>query len=253
MRRIAVILNKGGVAKTTTAVNLAHGLSLENKKVLLIDTDDQGQCSQLLKTFPEKGLADVLDEQQPLDPLQVCVEARKNLYLLRGGEELVLTKKMLSTKEMRTELALVDALAHLEGEFDYIILDTSPSFDSLSLNVLFYCEEVLTPVSLESLSLDSLASFRKRLIKIGKYNQDLKHRYLLPTFQDGRVKKSTEILSILEKHFPEILCHPIKYNARLSESSAHGKTIFEFASHSAGAKGYKQLVQRIIKDERNNP
>lgn len=252
MRRIAVILNKGGVAKTTTAVNLAHGLSLENRRVLLVDTDDQGQCSKLLNIFPEKGLVDVLDEEHPIDPLEACVEARKNLYLLGGGEELALTKKMLSMKEMRTELTLLNALVNLEGEFDYVILDTSPSFDSLSLNVLFYCEEVLTPVSLESLSLDSLASFRKRLIKISKYNKDLKHRYLLPTFQDGRVKKSQEILSILEKHFSDILCHPIKYNAKLSESTAHGKTIFEFANDSIGAQGYKQLVKRIIKDERNN-
>jgi len=250
MRKIAVILNKGGVGKTTTAVNLAHGLSLQNKKVLLVDTDDQGQCCKLLNAFPKYGLANVLDDDSPIDPLKASEEVRKNLSLLRGGEELAIVKKMLSMKEMRSELSLLDVLANIEGKFDYVVLDTSPSFDSLSLNVLFYCEEVLTPVSLESLSLDSLASFGRRVISVSKYNTKLKHKYLVPTFQDGRVKKSKEVLAILEKHFSDVICDPINYSAKVSESAGHGKTIFEFAHNSTGAEDYKKLVKRIVRDER---
>lgn len=250
MRKIAIMLNKGGVGKTTTAVNLAYGLSQKGRKVLLVDTDDQGQCSTILGIKPEYSLANILHETSPTDPIKALKEVSKGLYLIGGGEGLAVSKKMLSLKEMRSELTLLDAMVSLEGEFDYVILDTSPSFDSLSLNVLFYCDEVLTPVSLESLSLDSLASFRKRLLSVKKYNQNLKHSYLLPTFQDGRVKKSAEILDILKKHFSDILCDPISYSSKLSESAGHSKTIFKYNNNSIGAKDYARLIEKVIIDER---
>jgi len=104
-------------------------------------------------------------------------------------------------------------------------------------------------VSLEVLSLNSLADFIKSLEAIRVNNKELIHRYVLPTFHDRRVKKSTEILAQLKKHFPDTLCDPIKYNVKISEGAGFGQTIFEFAPTSTGAKDYLTLVNRIINDE----
>jgi chromosome partitioning protein len=246
MRRIAVSLSKGGVAKSTSAVSIAHGLSLKGKKVLLIDTDDQGQDAFLLGTKPKLGLADVI-----CDGVAVATamhEARSNLWVLSGGKALAGVKREIGKKEFGAEQTLSETLSGIEGQFDFVILDTSPSWDTLTINALFYASEIITPVSLEILTLNSLIEFSSRLIAVQKHNKSLSHKYILPTFLDGRVKKSKEILKQLEKHYPEKVCEPIKYSVRISESAGFGQTIYEYAPTSSGAKDYEKIVQRILKD-----
>lgn len=248
MRKIAISLSKGGVSKSTSSVSIAHGLALSGKRTLLIDTDDQGQDSFLLGVNPPKGLADVLNEELSVE--DALFEARPNLWILAGGKSLAGTKRFIGRKDYGAEQTLSEALKSLEGKFDYVIIDTSPSWDSLTINSLFYAHEVLTPVSLEVLTINSLVEFVKSLDSVKRFNKDLNHCYVLPTFLDGRVKKSTEILSQLKKYFPVQLCEPIKYNVRISECAGFGQTIFEFAPNSPGAEGYQKIVQRIINDEK---
>jgi chromosome partitioning protein len=246
MRKIAISLSKGGVAKSSTAVAVAHGLSLHKKKVLLIDTDDQGQDAFLLGVKPPFGLSEVLNEDKPAQ--EAIFEARPGLWILAGGKSLSGVKRSIGRKDFGAEQTLADALKPIEGRFDFVIIDTSPSWDTLTINSLFYVQEVLTPVSLEVLTINSLAEFVKSLEAVKRFNKQLSHKYVLPTFHDGRVKKSTEILDQLKKHFPEQLCESIRYNVRLSECAGFGKTIFEFAPTSPGAKDYNKLIQRILKD-----
>jgi len=252
MRKICVYLSKGGVGKSTTSVSLAHGLALRGKKVLLVDTDDQGldpgQDAFLLGVKPDHGLSDLINGNCSAD--EAIFEARKNLYLLAGGKSLSAVKREIGRKDFGAEKTLQEALAPYENKFDYVILDTSPAWDSLTINAMFYSQEILTPVSLEAMSINSLLGFNDRVASVQKYNEKLSHRYVLPTFQDNRVKKSSEILSQLKKHFSSQICFPIKYNVRLSEAPGFGQTIFEFAPESPGAKGYKKVIQRILKDDK---
>lgn len=246
MRKIAISLSKGGVAKSSTAVAVAHGLSLQKKAVLLIDTDDQGQDAFLLGVKPPLGLADVISDDKPAQ--DAMFEARPGLWLLAGGKSLAGVKRTIGRKDFGAEQTLAEALLPLEGKFDFVIIDTSPSWDTLTINTLFYAQEVLTPVSLEVLTINSLAEFVKSLEAVKRFNKHLSHKYVLPTFHDGRVKKSIEILDQLKKHFPEQLCESIRYNVRISESAGFGKTIFEFAPNSPGAEDYNKLIKRILKD-----
>ena len=246
MRKIAISLSKGGVSKSTTAVSVAHGLTLHKKKVLLIDTDDQGQDAFLLGIKPPLGLAEVLNEE--VSAQDAIFEARPGLWVLSGGKALSGVKRSIARKDFGAEQTLAEALKPLEGQFDFVIIDTSPAWDTLTINTLFYSQEVLTPVSLEVLTINSLAEFVKSLEAVKRFNKHLSHRYVLPTFHDKRVKKSSEILMQLKNHFSEQLCEPISYSVRISESAGFGKTIFEFAPTSPGAKDYTKLIKRILKD-----
>jgi chromosome partitioning protein len=245
MRKICISLSKGGVGKSSTAVSLSHGLALAGKRVLLIDTDDQGQDSLLLGVKPSLGLADVLNEEATVEA--AAFSARENLDLLAGGKALSGIKRSIGRKDFGAEMTLSQALQSIEGKYDFVIVDTSPSWDTLTINSLFYCSEVLTPVSLEILTLNSLAEFSLRLKSVQAFNKNLVHKYLVPTFWDGRVKKSSEIMEQLKKYYQPLLCEPVKYSVRMSESAGFGKTIFEYAPSSPAAKDYEKTVQRILR------
>jgi chromosome partitioning protein len=247
MRKIAVFLSKGGVGKTTTAVHLAAGLASKGARVLLIDTDTQGQVSVLLGARPAAGLAEVVTVG--LKPEIALIQARERLWLLSGGQGLANVKRLIARKDPRGEDTLAEALAPMEGQYDYVILDTSPGWDTLNINVLFYAQEVLTPVSLEALTLQSLQNFQENLMAIQRYRQELTLKYVLPTFLDGRVKKSKDILEQLRNRCLERVCDPIHYSVKLSQAAGQGKTIFEYAPHSPGAEDYRQLIEKIALDK----
>ena len=234
MRKLAVCLSKGGVGKTTTATSLAHGLARAGLKVLLVDTDTQGQASRALGIQPSVGLADIFTGSAQLQ--EAIIQARDNLWLLGGGRALAGAKREIDKRAYGGERALAEALAELEGQYQYVILDTAPGLDTLAINVLFYATEVLAPVSLEVLTLQGLADFHQSLEGVRKYHEDLELRYILPTFLDGRVRKSEEILLQLQTRYGELLCQPIRYSVRISEAPGFGQTSFEYAPRSTGAK-----------------
>jgi chromosome partitioning protein len=245
MRKICISLSKGGVAKSTSSVSIAHGLAIAGKKTLVIDTDDQGQDAFLLGVQPKSGLSDVLEERIP--PLDACCEARENLFILAGGKELSGLKRSISRQDFSAESTLSNTLLSIGNFFDFVLVDTSPAWDPLTINALFYCSEVISPVSLEILSLNSLAEFEKRLESVRRFTL-INRFHIMPTFSDGRVKKSKEILKLLEKHYPTILYPSIRYCSRISEASGFGKTIFEYAPKSSGAIDYQRIVDILIND-----
>lgn len=243
MRKLAIAITKGGTGKSTAAVNLAAGLARAGRRVLLIDTDTQGQAGSMLGVAPSPGLAPLMDGDAT--PEDAVVEARPGLDLLAGGHALAGLKRNLSRLEFGGEKVLSQALAPLERHYEYFIVDTAPGWDALTVNVLFCAQELLSPVSMEVLSLQGLVEFEKRIRPIQKYNPGLELQHILPTLVDGRVKKSAEILEQLQSRYQQRLCASIRYNVRVSEAPGHGQTIFEYAPRSTGAQDYQRLVERI--------
>lgn len=247
MRKIAIALSKGGVGKTTTAVNLSAGLADRGYKVLLVDMDTQGQAAQALGVNPAFGLAELVCGTCSAE--QSVVPAREKLWLLAGGRELAGLKREIARKDFGSERTISDALKPLDGRYDFVIIDTAPGWDSLTINALFYATEVIAPVALETMALQGLREFGVSLSAIQRYHQRLGLNYILPTFMDRRVKKSQQIYDLLLEYYHARVCSPIRYNVRLSEAPGHGKTIFEYSSGSVGAKDYGSLVSRIVEDE----
>lgn len=247
MRRIAVALSKGGVGKTTTAVNLAAGLVQQGRSVLLIDMDTQGQVAKMLGVQSACGLAEVLNNETPL--ARALVEARPGLWLLPGGRTLAGLKRVIDRKEFGGERTVSEALAPLDGHYDYAIIDTAPGWDVLTVNALFYAQEVITPVALEAMAVQGLEEFTQSLRAIHRYHQDLCLRYVLPTFFDRRVRKSETILRQLQEEYGRQVCAPVRYSVRLSEAPSKGQTVYEYAAGSPGAEDYLALTRRIVGDE----
>ncbi len=247
MRKIAVTLSKGGVGKTTTSVNLAAGLALAGRRVLVVDMDTQGQVAKMLGVQPAVSMAEVVAGDAAID--DALLLARDDLWLLAGGAPLAGLKRVIARKDFGGERTISEALTPLDNHFDYVILDTAPGWDTLTINALFYANEVLAPVALEVMALQGLIEFTKKLEAIQQYNEGVGLRYILPTFMDRRVRKSAEILGQLERYFDERLCAPIRYNVRLSEAPGYGQTIYEYARRSPGAEDYRSLTERIMDDE----
>lgn len=247
MRKIAVSLSKGGTGKTTTAVSLAHGLALAGRKVLLIDLDTQGQCSKALGLAPMPGIAELVAKE--VAPAEALMEARPGLWLLSGGRSLAGIKKQIARRDYAPEKVLVEALEPVAVGYSYIILDTAPSWDVLNINSLFFVDEVLSPVSIEPLTIGGLIEFAKALEDIQRYRPELCLRYILPTFYNKRYRQTEEILEQLRAYFQEKILEPVRANVRLSEAPGHGQTIFEYDPSSYGAQDYKRLVRRILEDE----
>jgi chromosome partitioning protein len=242
-RKICVTLSKGGVGKTTTAVNLSAALALTGHKVLLVDTDTQGQSAYMLGLKPEAGLTELLTGE--LTAEEAIIPARKNLWLLGGGRSLAGVKRIIDKKAFGAEWTLSEALIGLEQQFDYIVIDTSPGWDQLTVNVLFYANEILVPVALEVMPLHGLAEFTKSLHAIQKYRPDLRLTYVLPTFMDSRVEHPRYIYSQLRELYGPLICQPIRYDEAFCDAPSYGKTIFEYAPGSRGAQDYRELVRRV--------
>ncbi|MBN1278085.1 MAG: zinc-ribbon domain-containing protein, partial [Deltaproteobacteria bacterium] len=208
VRKIGVMLSKGGVGKTTTAVNLSAGLALSGYKVLLVDTDTQGQASYMLGLKPESGLVELVTKE--LSPEETMVEARQRLWLLSGGRTLAGVKRLIDRKSADSQSILSQSLGALEHLFDFIILDTSPGWDALTVSVLFYIDELLIPISLDVMAIHGLVEFLNNISSIRRQNKKVALKYLLPTFLDNRTKKPTELLNQLKLQYKDTLCKPIR-------------------------------------------
>ena len=245
MRKIAIINQKGGVGKTTVAVNLSHALARKGKKVLLVDGDGQGHSTSHLGNEAENTLYEVLVEN--LDPKKAIINSRENLDLLPANRN-VRAVSMKIASEVGRDTLLRTAMQNVKG-YDYVILDCPPGIDALSFNIFLYADEALIPVNMEYLAAESLAEMSNITFKALKdrLNHDLKINGIVGIAFDKRTKKSQEIMNMVKKAFGnKVYKTLIRTNTRISESPGSKQTIFEYDPKSNGAKDFEALANEFL-------
>ena len=242
--RIAVLNQKGGTGKTTTAVTLGSGLVKAGYRVLIVDVDSQGHVAVSLGVDGQRTLYHVMVEQLPLD--ECVVSARENLDVLCGNETLASTEIYLARLNDGRDRVLRRLLESVDT-YDFIILDCGPSLSLLNMNALTFADHLLVPVSCDFLSLVGVKQLLKTLKNV---NQVLMHPIsilgILPTFYDMRNNISDESVKTLRGYFHDKVLPPIRVNTRLKEAPRHRKTIFEYAPESRGASDYQKLIRWVV-------
>lgn len=249
-RYLAVFNHKGGTGKTTTAVSVAAGLAARGKRVLLVDTDAQGNVSVSLGANSERSLYHVL--VMGLRVADATKTVRPNLDLLPSNETLAAAELYLAGRQNRDRV-LCERLAQAAATYDYVVLDCSPSLSLMNQNALVFADSVLVPVACDYLSLVGV----RQVIKTVKNVNALLHHPVqiwgvLPTFFDARAKIAREAVSTLKSHFGDRCLAPIRAAIKVKEAPAQGQTIFEYAAGTPAAEDYAAIVDLIIESRAGN-
>ena len=248
MKSYAIMTMKGGTGKTTTAVSLAHGLTLSGRRVLLVDCDPQRNVAVTFGVKGERGL-DGLLMTGDVDILQV----RENFFIIdSGGRRLVEVELQLGRLEGR-EGRLRNALQHLKG-CDYVICDCPPSMNLINVNVLAYCDEVIVPVGMDYLSEVGARQTMEIIDEIRWITEKKVIDFrILPTFFDSRTRISKKVLDGLKEHFGDKMFGTvIRVNTAIKEAPGFNKTIYEHAPLSRGAYDYYKLTEEVLALERES-
>ncbi|OGF99823.1 MAG: hypothetical protein A3F83_00505 [Candidatus Glassbacteria bacterium RIFCSPLOWO2_12_FULL_58_11] len=243
MVKIAIITSKGGTGKTTTAVNLGHGLALSGKRVMLIDCDPHGDLGLVFSVDAEKTLSDLLRTGKT-----TVNQVRDNLFLITsGGRELNSTELAIAGRDGR-EFIMRNALSDLRN-VDYLICDCAPSRNLININALALVDKVIIPVSMDYLALNGARHTIELMREIKRYTRaNLELMGILSTQYDVRTNLSQEIYKVLLRHFPnKVFETVIRVNTRLREAPSYGQTVFEYAINSTGAEDYFSLTNEVLR------
>ena len=251
MAKIISLANqKGGVGKTTTAINLSAALAKEGKKVLLVDADPQANASSGLG-IDIRNLEATIYEclVSGIDPkLAIHHTGVDNLDLIPSHIDLVGAEIEMLGLEDR-ELLMKRILSHLRDQYDFILIDCSPSLGLITVNALTASDSVIIPVQAEFFALEGIAKLLNtiKIIK-SKLNPQLKIEGFLVTMFDNRLRLSTQVYDEVKKHFGSLVFNTvITRNVRLSEAPSHGLSVLDYDSSSKGAKNYAALAKEVIK------
>lgn len=246
---IAIVNQKGGVGKTTTAINLSACLAEKGKKVLLIDSDPQGNTTSGLGVEKQKDLIGTYDALINETPMAECiVETKyKKLFLCPSSIELAGAEIELVAASGR-EYRLKNALHEIESKFDYILIDCPPSLGLITLNSLVAAKSVLVPIQCEYYALEGLSQLMATLRTIKKaLNPNIEIEGVLLTMFDGRTNLSIQVADEVKKFFPQKVYKTIiPRNVRLSEAPSFGEAIITYDKYSKGAQSYTELAEEII-------
>jgi len=244
MRKIALVNQKGGVGKTTTAVNLSSAIARLDRRVLLIDLDPQSNATISLGVLPheQQGTSYSLLNGGAFNPLKLS----DNLHLVPSSIDLA-GAEMELTSVIGRETILRDALAEVKG-YDFMILDCSPSLGLLSVNSLTTATEVMVPLQCEFLALHGVSLLIKTIELVKKrLNPVLSITGVIPCMYDVRKGLARDVVVEIERHFGDkVTKTKIRSNVRLAEAPSHGKSIFDYAPESYGAEDYLALAREVV-------
>jgi chromosome partitioning protein len=250
MARIVALANqKGGVGKTTTAINLAASLAALDKKVLIVDSDPQANATsgvgidtRVIKTTIYDCLIDDIDPNDAVLPTEIG-----NLKVIPSNIDLVGAEiEMLERPER--ERILKNVLARLTSRYDYILVDCSPSLGLLTVNALTASDSIIIPVQCEYFALEGLGKLLNTIKIIqDKFNPDLEIEGFLLTMYDSRLRLSNQVVEEVNKHFGQMVFKTIiQRNVKLSEAPSYGQPAILYDADSRGTVNYLNLAQELI-------
>lgn len=247
MSIIAVLNQKGGVGKTTTAINLSAYLAKTGKSVLLVDFDPQGNATSGLglDKYTVNTVHETINKKITADKA-ITETNYENLYVMPANASLA-TLELELVSALRREFQLKDVLQELE--YDYIIIDCPPSLGLLTINALTAADYLLVPVQAEYYALEGLTQLMSVMQQVKQgLNTNLELIGVVVTMHDSRTSLSDQVYEELKKYFGDkVLKTVIPRNVRLAEAPSHGKPIYDHDKWSKGARAYKNLSKEILK------
>lgn len=251
-RVIAIVNQKGGVGKTTTTINLAGGLSLLGKKVLVIDLDPQGNLSQSLGIQAEQLENTIYEVLREVSTLEEATFKHEKIDVIPANIGLSAAELELAGTAGR-EFLLKEAIDQIEeGMYDYVLIDCSPSLGVLTLNALVAANEVFIPMQAQFLSMQGLSQLMNTIeIVKDRLNKNIKVSGVIITMYDSRKNLNNEVSEKVREYFDKIVFKTlIPDSVSLAEAPSHGKDIFDYKIASEGAKNYLKLAREVIKQEK---